>query len=142
MFPEGFKGVGKPYSQRYKLQRFGRGGFVTAALKTGVPIIPVSIVGAEEIYPLIGNIKPLARALGFPYFPVTPDLPAGSGRSARSRCRASGSSSSASRSRPTSTPENAADDPMVVFNVTDRVRETIQQTLYRLLLRRGHPFLG
>ena len=75
VFPEGFKGVGKPYSQRYKLQRFGRGGFVTAAVKTGMPIIPVSIVGAEEIYPLIGNIKPLARALGFPYFPVTPTFP-------------------------------------------------------------------
>ena len=75
VFPEGFKGVGKPYSQRYKLQRFGRGGFVTAALETGVPIIPVSIVGAEEIYPLIGNIKPLAAALGLPYFPVTPTFP-------------------------------------------------------------------
>ncbi|MGY2061569.1 lysophospholipid acyltransferase family protein, partial [Nocardia gipuzkoensis] len=51
VFPEGFKGIGKPYGERYKLQRFGRGGFVSAAVKTGVPIIPVSIVGSEEIYP-------------------------------------------------------------------------------------------
>jgi len=141
VFPEGFKGVGKPYSQRYKLQRFGRGGFVTAAVRTGMPIIPVSIVGAEEIYPLIGNIKPLARALGFPYFPVTPTFPL---------LGPLGAIPLPSKwiiefGEPIPTDEyaeNAADDPMVVFNLTDRVRETIQQTLYRLLLRRGHPFLG
>jgi 1-acyl-sn-glycerol-3-phosphate acyltransferase len=75
VFPEGFKGVGKKYWQRYQLQRFGRGGFVSAALRTGTPIVPVAIVGAEEIYPLIGNIKPLARLLGTPYFPVTPTFP-------------------------------------------------------------------
>jgi 1-acyl-sn-glycerol-3-phosphate acyltransferase len=141
VFPEGFKGVGKPYSQRYKLQRFGRGGFVTAALNTGMPIIPVSIVGAEEIYPLIGNIKPLARALGFPYFPVTPTFPL---------LGPLGAIPLPSKwiiefGEPIPTDiyaDSAADDPMVVFNLTDRVRETIQQTLYRLLLRRGHPFLG
>ena len=59
VWPEGFKGIGKPYSERYKLQRFGRGGFVSAAIRTGVPIVPCSVVGAEEIYPLVGNI-PLA----------------------------------------------------------------------------------
>ncbi|MEP7018129.1 MAG: lysophospholipid acyltransferase family protein, partial [Actinomycetota bacterium] len=57
VWPEGFKGVGKPFSERYKLQRFGRGGFVSAALRTGVPIVPCSIVGAEEIYPMLGNLK-------------------------------------------------------------------------------------
>ncbi|MGH3993716.1 MAG: lysophospholipid acyltransferase family protein, partial [Pseudonocardiaceae bacterium] len=75
VWPEGFKGIGKPFKDRYKLQRFGRGGFVSAALRTGVPIIPCSIVGAEEIYPLIGNIEPLARLMGAPYFPVTPFFP-------------------------------------------------------------------
>jgi 1-acyl-sn-glycerol-3-phosphate acyltransferase len=67
VMPEGFKGVGKPFSERYKLQRFGRGGFVSTALRQGTPIIPCSIVGAEEIYPMIGNAKTLARLLGFPY---------------------------------------------------------------------------
>ncbi len=76
VWPEGFKGVGKPFRDRYKLQRFGRGGFVSAALRNRVPIIPCSIVGAEEIYPKIGDIRPLARLLGAPYFPVTPDVPA------------------------------------------------------------------
>ena len=75
VFPEGFKGIGKPFRERYTLQRFGRGGFVTAALRTGVPIIPCAIVGAEEIYPMIGNAKTAARLLGLPYFPITPTFP-------------------------------------------------------------------
>ncbi|MFJ1811678.1 MULTISPECIES: lysophospholipid acyltransferase family protein, partial [unclassified Streptomyces] len=75
VMPEGFKGIGKPFGERYKLQRFGRGGFVSTALRQGAPIIPCSIVGAEEIYPMIGNAKTLARVLGFPYFPLTPTFP-------------------------------------------------------------------
>ncbi len=75
VFPEGFKGTGKPFSERYRLQRFGRGGFARTAMQAGVPIIPCAIVGAEEIYPMIGNSEPLARALRLPYFPVTPLFP-------------------------------------------------------------------
>ncbi|MGH2753890.1 MAG: lysophospholipid acyltransferase family protein, partial [Actinomycetota bacterium] len=75
VFPEGFKGVGKGWRERYKLQRFGRGGFIEVALRSRVPIIPVAIVGAEEAYPMIGNAKLLAKLLGFPYFPVTPTFP-------------------------------------------------------------------
>ena len=82
VWPEGFKGVGKPFSERYKLQRFGRGGFVAAALRAKVPIIPVSIVGAEEIYPIIGNLKTLARLLGLPYVPDHARRSRGSVRSA------------------------------------------------------------
>lgn len=69
VFPEGFKGVGKPYRQRYKLQRFGRGGFASAAVEARVPIVPCSIVGSEDIYPKLADITPLARLLGLPYFP-------------------------------------------------------------------------
>src|SRR5215208_6532605 len=75
VFPEGFKGVGKPFADRYKLQRFGRGGFVSAALRTGKPIIPCSIVGAEETYPKLADVPALARLLNIPYFPVTPTFP-------------------------------------------------------------------
>jgi 1-acyl-sn-glycerol-3-phosphate acyltransferase len=75
VFPEGFKGIGKPFSERYRLQRFGRGGFARTAMQAGVPIIPCAIVGAEEIYPMIGNAEPIARALHLPYFPVTPLFP-------------------------------------------------------------------
>ncbi|MEP6852894.1 MAG: lysophospholipid acyltransferase family protein [bacterium] len=139
VWPEGFKGIGKPFRERYKLQRFGRGGFVTAALRTGVPIVPVSIVGSEEIHPMLANAKGLARVLGLPYFPITPTFPwlgplgliplpskwhiefgepiETSGYDARD-----------------------ADDPMITFELTDRVRETIQTTLYRLLKQRSSPW--
>jgi 1-acyl-sn-glycerol-3-phosphate acyltransferase len=135
VFPEGFKGIGKPYSERYKLQRFGRGGFVTAALKAGVPIIPVSIVGSEEIHPVLGNAKTIARLLNLPYFPLTPTFP---------WLGPLGLVPLPSKwyieiGEPISTetygPE-AVDDPMLVFELTDRVRETIQGTLYRLLMQR------
>jgi len=75
VFPEGFKGIGKPFRDRYQLRRFGRGGFAVSALRARVPIIPCAIVGAEEIYPMLANAKPLARALHLPYFPVTPLFP-------------------------------------------------------------------
>ncbi|MGH2725936.1 MAG: hypothetical protein ACRDKS_03065, partial [Actinomycetota bacterium] len=71
----GFKGIGKGWKQRYQLQRFGRGGFVEVAMEVGAPIIPVAIIGAEEAFPMIADLKPLARRLGLPYFPVTPTFP-------------------------------------------------------------------
>ena len=139
VFPEGFKGVGKPYSQRYKLQRFGRGGFVTAAVRTGMPIIPVSIVGSEEIYPLISRAPTLARALGVPYFPVTPLFP-WLGVLGMIPLPSKWIIEFGEAVTTDELPPGAADDPMVVFNVTDQVRETIQQTLYSLLMQRRSAF--
>jgi 1-acyl-sn-glycerol-3-phosphate acyltransferase len=139
VWPEGFKGIGKPFSERYRLQRFGRGGFVAAALRTKAPIIPTSIVGAEEIYPMIGNAKLLARMFGLPYFPITPTFP---------WLGPLGMVPLPSKwfihfGEPIPTdefPENAADDPMLVFDLTDRVRERIQQQLYDLLAKRPSVF--
>jgi 1-acyl-sn-glycerol-3-phosphate acyltransferase len=141
VWPEGFKGIGKPFKDRYKLQRFGRGGFVSAALRTGAPIIPCAIVGAEEIYPKLADLKPIARLLGLPYFPVTPLFP---------HFGPLGAVPLPSKwyiefGEPIETsgyPEGAADDPMLVFSLSDQVRETIQQTLYRLLSQRTNVFLG
>jgi 1-acyl-sn-glycerol-3-phosphate acyltransferase len=135
VWPEGFKGVGKPFSQRYKLQRFGRGGFVGAALRTGVPIIPLSVVGAEEIYPLIGNIPALARLLGVPYVPITPLFP-WLGPLGLVPLPSKWLLEFGEPIRTDEFDEGAADDPMLLFNVTDQVRETIQQTLYNLLMKR------
>jgi 1-acyl-sn-glycerol-3-phosphate acyltransferase len=75
VFPEGFKGIGKPFSDRYQLQRFGRGGFARLALRTGVPLIPCAIVGAEEIYPMVADWTEAAEWLRLPYFPITPLFP-------------------------------------------------------------------
>jgi 1-acyl-sn-glycerol-3-phosphate acyltransferase len=76
VWPEGFRGLGKPFNQRYNLQRFARAGFAHVAVQTGVPIIPVTIFGAEEIYPKIADATRLAQALKIPYFPITPFFPA------------------------------------------------------------------
>jgi 1-acyl-sn-glycerol-3-phosphate acyltransferase len=139
VWPEGFKGIGKPFSERYKLQRFGRGGFVSAALRTGVPIVPCSIVGAEEIYPLIGNIPSLARLLGVPYIPITPLFP-WLGILGMVPLPSKWLIEFGEPIRTDSYAQGAADDPMLVFNLTDQVRETIQQTLYTLLMKRRGVF--
>ena len=135
VWPEGFKGIGKPFSERYKLQRFGRGGFVSAALRTGVPIIPVSIVGSEEIHPVIGNVGVLARVLNLPYFPVTPTFP-WLGPLGLIPLPSKWIIEFGEPIVTSGYPPDAAEDPMLVFELTDRVRETIQGTLYRLLLQR------
>jgi 1-acyl-sn-glycerol-3-phosphate acyltransferase len=139
VFPEGYKGTGKGWRERYKLQRFGRGGFIELALKTGIPIIPVSIVGAEEAFPMIANAKLIAKTFGFPYFPITPTFP---------WLGPAGLLPLPSRwaiefGEPISMdefPEDAADDPMLVFELTDRVRDTIQQMIYKSLAKRGPAF--
>jgi len=139
VWPEGFKGIGKPFVERYKLQRFGRGGFVSSAVRAGVPIVPVSIVGAEEIYPLVGNVPSLARLLGFPYLPITPFFPL-LGPLGLIPLPSKWIIEFGEPIRTDAFPPEAADDPMLLFNVTDQVRETIQQTLYKLLVDRGNAF--
>jgi 1-acyl-sn-glycerol-3-phosphate acyltransferase len=139
VFPEGFKGVGKPFADRYRLQRFGRGGFVETALRARVPLIPCAIVGAEEIYPKIADLRPLARLLGLPYFPITPTFPlfgpAGLVPLPSKWMIQFGEPMSLEEYGP-----DAAEDPMTVFNITDHVRENVQQMLYDTLLRRGPAF--
>jgi 1-acyl-sn-glycerol-3-phosphate acyltransferase len=139
VWPEGFKGVGKPFSERYKLQRFGRGGFVAAALRTKVPIVPCSIVGAEEIYPILGNLKTVARLVGAPYIPVTPTFPL-LGPLGLIPLPSKWIIEFGAPVETAALGPQSADDPMVVFDLTDRVRETIQQTLYSLLLQRRSVF--
>lgn len=75
VFPEGLRGVGKLYRERYRMARFGRGGFVRLARQAQVPLLPVAIVGAEEIHPVIGKLTRLAEPLGLPYIPITPTFP-------------------------------------------------------------------
>jgi 1-acyl-sn-glycerol-3-phosphate acyltransferase len=75
VFPEGTRGTGKSFKDRYRLRRFGRGGFVATAIRAQAPIIPISVVGSEEIYPMVGDLRPVARLFGLPYFPVTPLWP-------------------------------------------------------------------
>ena len=74
VFPEGTKGTSKSFTDRYQLRRFGRGGFVEIAMRAGVPVIPISVVGSEEAMPVLLRLPSVARALGLPYFPVTANV--------------------------------------------------------------------
>jgi 1-acyl-sn-glycerol-3-phosphate acyltransferase len=139
VFPEGYKGVGKSFRDRYKLQRFGRGGFIEIALRARCPIVPVAIVGSEEIYPMIHNAKTIARLFGFPYFPVTPFFP-WLGPLGAIPLPSKWLIEFGEPIRTEHMPEDAWQDPLTVFEMTDRVREEIQQTLYRNLRVRRSVF--
>lgn len=136
VWPEGYRGIGKPYAQRYQLQRFGRGGFVRAALRHGAPIIPTAIVGAEEIHPVLGSAPQVAKALKLPYFPLTPTFP---------WLGPLGLIPLPSKwliefCAPIPTADfgpDAADDPRVVRGLVEQVRSAIAGSLDALLARRG-----
>jgi 1-acyl-sn-glycerol-3-phosphate acyltransferase len=139
VWPEGYKGLGKPYRERYQLQRFGRGGFVEVALRTGAPIVPVAVVGSEEIYPMLANLRRLARLLGLPYFPVTPTFPA-LGPLGAIPLPSKWLIEFCPAIETAGLGPDAVLDPMVLFDLTDQVRDTIQQTVHRNLLERGRAF--
>jgi len=137
VFPEGTRGTGKSFHDRYRLRRFGRGGFVATAIRARAPIIPVSVVGSEEIYPMVGDLRPLAKLLGLPYFPVTPFWP---------WLGPLGMIPLPSKWRiqfhppieVADLPLAAAEDQHQVMALADEVRETIQRGVYdNLKLRRG-----
>ena len=140
VFPEGVKGTGKPFGERYRLQRFGRGGFVEIALRASAPIVPVAVVGSEEIYPKIADVPALARVIGAPFFPVTPTFP---------WLGPLGVVPLPSKWRiefcdPIDTAHygpDAASDRGLVLELTEQVRETVQQAVYANLVRRGSSFV-
>ncbi len=75
VFPEGVKGIGKLFRDRYRLQRFGRGGFIRLCLRTQTPLVPCAVIGAEEASPLLHRVESLSKAVGLPYIPITPTFP-------------------------------------------------------------------
>ena len=140
VFPEGVKGAGKDFKDRYRLQRFGRGGFIELALRTRSPIVPVAVVGSEETYPKLGESRLLARLTGSPYFPITPLFP---------NLGPLGAIPLPSKWRiefcePLDTssygPE-AADDRTLVLELSEQVRSTIQEKVYENLVKRGSAFI-
>ena len=140
VFPEGIKGVGKLFRDRYRLARFGRGGFVRLALRTGAPIIPVSVVGAEEIYPNVMRLDFVGRPIGLPYFPVTPFFPAlgllGTVPLPTKWWIDFGNPIVFDRQ------PGLAERPMIVNELADKVRTTLQTMIDSRLTRRGDLFTG
>ncbi len=131
VFPEGVKGATKRYRDRYRVRRFGRGGFVQIAIRSGAPIVPVAVVGGEEAHPMLLDSPALGRALGLPTLPlVVSALPLPS-------------KWFISFGRPIDTAAlgpDAADDQGLVLEVADEVRTWIQGRLNELLGRRTTPF--
>lgn len=139
VFPEGAKGTGKPYADRYRLRRFGRGGFVEMALRTGSPIIPISIVGSEEIHPNLAELPMLAKLIGMPYAPVTPTFP-WLGPAGLIPLPSSWIIEFHPPLHLSAAERNAAGDPGAALEISDRVRDIIQTGVYRNLQRRKSVF--
>jgi 1-acyl-sn-glycerol-3-phosphate acyltransferase len=141
VFPEGVKGIGKLYKERYRLQRFGRGGFIKLCLRTGTPIVPVAIIGAEEANPMLFRVEYLSRALGIPYIPVTPTFPwlgpAGLAPAPTKWKMLFGDLVDLSEYGP-----EAADDEILVGQLAERVRATIQTMLDRAVGERRSVWFG
>jgi 1-acyl-sn-glycerol-3-phosphate acyltransferase len=140
VFPEGAKGIAKPYSERYRLQRFGRGGFVETALRAQAQIIPCAVVGSEEIHPKIAEAPGLAKLLGAPYLPITPTFPLLGPLGAvplPSRWRIEFCAPvDLSAYGP-----DAAADRRLVLELSDAIREQIQAKVFENLIKREGAFL-
>jgi 1-acyl-sn-glycerol-3-phosphate acyltransferase len=141
VFPEGVKGVGKYFRDRYKLARFGRGGFVRLALRTGAPIIPCAVVGAEEIHPVLAKANWLGRPFGFPYFPITPSFPL-LGPLGVVPLPSKWSIEFADPIPTVGDGPEAADDPIRVNKLKERVRSVIQRMIDGRLARRRSVWFG
>ena len=142
VFPEGMKGLGKLFRERYRLQRFGRGGFIRLCLRTRTPIVPVAIVGAEESSPLIYRLDAVAKAFGLPYVPVTPTFPLLGPMGllpapTKWRVHFGESVSFHDAYGP-----DAANDDFLVGRLTERVRATIQAMLNDMVKQRKSVWFG
>jgi 1-acyl-sn-glycerol-3-phosphate acyltransferase len=141
VFPKGVKGVGKRFKDRYQLARFGRGGFIRIALRTGAPIIPCAVVGAEEIHPALAKMNWLGKPLGLPYVPITPTFPL-LGPLGLVPLPTRWSIEMAEPIPMDAYGPDAADDPMLVNRLAERVRGTIQGMIDARLARRRSIWLG
>jgi 1-acyl-sn-glycerol-3-phosphate acyltransferase len=141
VFPEGVKGVGKPFKERYRLARFGRGGFVRLALRTGAPIVPAAVVGAEEIHPKVASMDWLGRPLGLPYLPITPTFPL-LGPLGFVPLPTKWSIDFADPIPMDAYGPEGAEDPILVNRLSEQVRSTVQQMVDSRLARRRSVWFG
>ncbi len=141
VFPEGLKGIGKLYRDRYRLQRFGRGGFIRLCLRTQTPLVPCAILGAEETNPLLYRLEYLSRAIGLPYIPVTPTFPL-LGPLGLMPAPTKWRVMFGEPIRFDGYGPEAADDHVLVGRLAERVRTTIQRMLDDALRERKSVWLG
>jgi 1-acyl-sn-glycerol-3-phosphate acyltransferase len=132
VFPEGVQGIKKHYRDRYRLQRFGRGGYIRLCLRMQTPLVPCAVIGAEEASPLFYRFETLSELLGLPYIPITPIMPAPS----RWKIKF-GEPIFFDNYGP-----EAADDHLLVGRLSERVRSTIQSMLDSGLRERRSIWFG
>lgn len=141
VFPEGVKGIGKYFKDRYKLQRFGRGGFIKLCIKTKSPLIPVGIVGAEEIHPIVLKSNSLAKLIGVPYIPITPTFPL----FGLLGIIPYPTKWSIHFGKPISFKKynlKTLDDEIMIHKLSEKVRNHIQDIIFDLLKKRRNIWLG
>ncbi len=141
VFPEGNKGLGKGFKHRYQLQPFDCGRIISTAVATKAPIVPCSILGCEEAYPMLADVKPLARLLGLPYFPVTPLFPL-AGPAGLVPLPSKWRITFGAPIDTTSFGPADVDNPQVVSELAEQVVNTIQQTLRYLMTHRRNIIFG
>jgi 1-acyl-sn-glycerol-3-phosphate acyltransferase len=141
VFPEGAKGIGKLFRDRYRLQRFGRGGFIRLCLRTGTPLVPAAIVGAEEANPMLYRLEYMTKALGVPYLPITPTFPA-LGPLGLVPAPTKWKISFGEPISFDAYGHEAANDDILVGRLAERVRGTIQAMLDRTLSTRQSIWFG
>jgi 1-acyl-sn-glycerol-3-phosphate acyltransferase len=141
VFPEGYKGIGKPYRDRYRLARFGRGGFARMALQTQAPISPISVVGAEETYVTWARVPTLAEVTGIPFLPIGPTLP-WLGLLGLIPLPTKWTIDFGEPIGTVGYGPDAADNLVLVSQLSDQVRNTIQDMIHKRLAQRRSVFFG
>jgi 1-acyl-sn-glycerol-3-phosphate acyltransferase len=142
VFPEGTKGPGKNFSQRYQLRRFGRGGFVEIAMRAGVPVVPIAVVGAEESMPTLYNMSRLAKGLGLPYFPITANMLAFGPVGAVTYFPAKFKLRVLPPVHFDVTPDQPRYSKSRIMDESESVRDKIQQALFDMLRKRRSVWFG
>ena len=142
VFPEGSKGPGKNFSQRYQLRRFGRGGCVEIAMRAGVPVVPIAVVGAEESMPTLYNMSRLAKGFGLPYFPITANMLAFGPLGAVTYFPAKFKLRVLPPVHFEVTPDQPRYSKSRIMDESEKIRDHIQQALYDMLRKRRSVWFG
>lgn len=144
-FPEGTKGTGKTFVERYQLRRFGRGGFVEIAMRAGVPVVPIAVIGAEEAMPILWKIPRLHKPLGLPYLPITANMVAFAGLGPLGALLDLPSKIRIRVLDPVHfdvEPDQARYSRSRIMEESEEIREQIQQALYDMIRARRSIWFG
>jgi 1-acyl-sn-glycerol-3-phosphate acyltransferase len=142
VFPEGRKGSEKLFKDRYRLRRFGRGGFVASAIRAQAPIVPIAVVGAEEAQPIFAHVNALQKLTRLIYFPITPTFPWLGPLALAAYLPAKFKIRFLEPVRTDELPEDAWEDTGLVQEIAEEIRARIQDELIEMLGERKSVWFG